>query len=769
MVQSPVLEPVSSKYKLKLKYGGYFRLAKNSSRKRYCFGFQKSIYIDAFTYNLEDLLEEVTKHYPSNMDLIFSTCFVDKCAMEQTFIELDSNENFELMLSMYNTEKESTLYVTTNNNIDISSKQQRVQDEVTNEPHGEEESEYSLSDESYHSHYSTDNEVRSPDDEEETSSLRKKCPTMKVNSKFKNVIEFRRAINHYALVNEFEYLIEKSDLIRFTARCAHIECNWRIHASITQDGVTFEVKTFVETHSCTRSNKGGNKLATQGWVASVVTDKLKSDGDVSVTDLRKWVMKNYSVDVSYLKVYRGKEQAYTDMYGKWEDSFMKMNDFKEELVNRNPGSVVDIDYETDGNKKLFLRFFISLIACSKGFLDGCRPYIALDACHLKGKFNGVLVAATSVDGNNSIFPVAYGVLESENKSSWIWFLELLKKAIGTPNGLVISSDMQKGFEVAITQVYPSVEHRECIRHLYSNFKKHFRGEFFSKNLWRAARTYSVTEHERLLTEIAGVRKDALTYIIENHKKIWSRCKFGTTSKCDYITNNISEAFNSWVGELRYQPVLDLLDSIREKIMVRFDKKRRILQKWKGTLVPNTKSYLNKISKNLGEYDVCRSGENRAEVKCRGKRWEVLLDERKCTCRVWQVKGIPCVHAAAFIAFTRDVNWDKYVDSYFITEKLKATYALEVAPMPAKDQWVHIDTGEKIYPPTIKRPPGRPRKNRILSHDEPKRRHRCSRCSEYGHHAKTCKNASYQSFNQHESSTSKRGRGRSTKASRKLLI
>ncbi|KAI3760103.1 hypothetical protein L1987_50493 [Smallanthus sonchifolius] len=95
------------------------------------------------------------------MDLIFSTCFVDKCAMEHTFIELDSNENFELMLSMYNTEKELTLYVTTNNNIDISSKQQRVQDEVTNEPHGEEELEYSLRDESYHSHYSTDNEVRS--------------------------------------------------------------------------------------------------------------------------------------------------------------------------------------------------------------------------------------------------------------------------------------------------------------------------------------------------------------------------------------------------------------------------------------------------------------------------------------------------------------------------------------------------------------------------------------------------------------------------------
>ena len=84
----------------------------------------------------------------------------------------------------------------------------------------------------------------------------------------------------------------------------------------------------------------------------------------------------------------------------------------------------------------------------------CRPYISLDACHLKGKFNGVLAAAVSIDGNNSIFPVAYAVLESENTRSWEWFLMSLKKAIGTPNGLVISSDMQKGLEAAITQVYP---------------------------------------------------------------------------------------------------------------------------------------------------------------------------------------------------------------------------------------------------------------------------------------------------------------------------
>ncbi|GKB63284.1 uncharacterized protein Tco_0919470 [Tanacetum coccineum] len=232
------------------------------------------------------------------------------------------------------------------------------------------------------------------------------------------------------------------------------------------------------------------------------------------------------------------------MYGKWEDSFMMIDALKEEIRNRNPGSIVDTDFEISGNKKCFQRFFISLAACSRGFILGCRPYISLDGYHLKGKFTCVLVSATGIDGNNSIFPVAYGVLESENTASWSWFLKLLKEEIEIPDGLVISSDMQKGLEAAISDVYPSVEHRECIRHLYSNFKKKFRGDFFKSKLWGAARTYSDRFAEKLLNEMAAINEEAIKYLNDNHKKILSRSKFGTISKYDYITNNISESFNS---------------------------------------------------------------------------------------------------------------------------------------------------------------------------------------------------------------------------------
>ncbi|KAJ9552716.1 hypothetical protein OSB04_016761 [Centaurea solstitialis] len=583
MVQSPMIEQVAPSYKLTLKYGGFFRLARNSCRQVYCLGYRKSIYMETCTYNMSDLLEDVRKHYPSKSDQVLSILFLDKNAKEQSFIQLDSHENFMVMLSMYKDEAEVTIYVTADKFV------QQSGDEVIEEcDDGNDSDSNCPSEESYHSRHSSDDEYEFLNDESESVgySKNKKGPTMKVNSKFPNVVSFRKALNHYALTNEFEYVIEKSDSTQLTACCDDKKCAWRIHASLTQDGITFEesirfkVKKFVDTHSCTRSNKCVNKHATQGWIAEVVTDKLKSDGDVSCAELQKWLMRNYNVDVPYMRVFKGKELAYNDMYGKWDDSFLKIDDFKEEIRKRNLGSVVEIDFETKGDRNISCDFFLL-----QGFLHGCRPYIGLDACHLKGRFNGVLAAATSIDGNNGMFSVAYGVLESENTKSWTWFLESLKKAIGTPHGLVISSDMQKGLEVAITQVYPNVEHRECMRHLYSNFKKHFRGDFFMLKLWGAANTYNVSKHDRLLNEIASVRGEAIAYLNENHKKIWSRSKFGTEVKCDYITNNISETFNSWIGELRYKP-------------------------------------------NLGEYQVIRSGDNRAEVKCKDERWEVLLDEKK---------------------------------------------------------------------------------------------------------------------------------------------
>ena len=80
-----------------------------------------------------------------------------------------------------------------------------------------------------------------------------------------------------------------------------------------------------------------------------------------------------------------------------------------------------------------------------GFLGGCRPFVGLDGCHLKGMLGGQLLSAIAKDGNDNIFPVAMAIIEQENKDSWIWFLKQLANDIGRLEELNLAfiSDRQK--------------------------------------------------------------------------------------------------------------------------------------------------------------------------------------------------------------------------------------------------------------------------------------------------------------------------------------
>ncbi|KAF0911780.1 hypothetical protein E2562_012281, partial [Oryza meyeriana var. granulata] len=91
------------------------------------------------------------------------------------------------------------------------------------------------------------------------------------------------------------------------------------------------------------------------------------------------------------------------------------------------------------------------------------PYLAIDSTFLTGKFKGQLAIACAVDGHNSMFPVALGIFDLETNENWMWFMQQLKDAIGTPRGLAICTDVGKGIDSAVHEVFPNAEHRECMK------------------------------------------------------------------------------------------------------------------------------------------------------------------------------------------------------------------------------------------------------------------------------------------------------------------
>ena len=63
-------------------------------------------------------------------------------------------------------------------------------------------------------------------------------------------------------------------------------------------------------------------------------------------------------------------------------------------------------------------------------------------------------AALALDVHNWMLPVAFGYFDGETKENSIWFMQQLKKAIGPMQHLAICTDVCKGLESSVKDVFP---------------------------------------------------------------------------------------------------------------------------------------------------------------------------------------------------------------------------------------------------------------------------------------------------------------------------
>jgi hypothetical protein len=275
---------------------------------------------------------------------------------------------------------------------------------------------------------------------------------------------------------------------------------------------------------------------------------------------------------------------------------------------------VKIDTQVVDGKVYFHRFFCALGPCIQGFLGSCRPYLSVDSTCLNGRWNGHLAAATALDGHNWMYPIAFGFIDGETKDNWVWFVTQLRKALGNIDKLAICTDACKGLETAVELVFPNADKRECFRHLMQNFIKNFHGNSY-RGMYPAARAYRTEVFNSHLGPILQADPDVHAWLHRNHPFKWMRCTFDRDIKCDYINNNLAECFNNWVKDHKDLPVVELADKIREKIMVLWEKRRRISERLSGVILPAIIQQLNAKSRGLGHLKVISAGKGYAEVAC----------------------------------------------------------------------------------------------------------------------------------------------------------
>jgi len=180
-------------------------------------------------------------------------------------------------------------------------------------------------------------------------------------------------------------------------------------------------------------------------VSKAIVPALMSNEDLRVTTIMNDMRRDYGVGITFGRAWKAKMIATEIIDGDAARQYANLWRYATKINRALEKNTVKINVERVGPtiQPRFGSFYFCFEGCKQGFLNGCRPFIGVDGCHLKTQYGGQLLIAVGRDANDQYYPLAFGIVEVENKKSWRWFLTLLLDDIGTEKRWVFISDQQK--------------------------------------------------------------------------------------------------------------------------------------------------------------------------------------------------------------------------------------------------------------------------------------------------------------------------------------
>ncbi|XP_065867770.1 uncharacterized protein [Euphorbia lathyris] len=575
--------------------------------------------------------------------------------------------------------------------------------------------------------------------------------TFELGQTFANAKAFPLAVSKYSVQEGCPLKVIKSDKNRVRYHCEPT-CSFKLYAVKDGNCDEFVVRTFVPSHECTRQYT--NPRATKLFLAEYFKEKIRGKPEYSIRDMKDHAKEALELEVTPSMCKTAKRAIIQELDGGYKEEYSCLEAYVNELITSNPGSTFDLQFSKEGlriGKRIFCRLYLCFDACRKGWMDGCRPIIGLDGCFLKDICKGQLLVAVGHDAMDQIYPIAWAVVEKETKANWEWFLSHLIEDLKLQDGanVTLMSDMQKGLLLAVSMLLPRAEYKWCARHVLSNWGIKFKGLELQKHFWSCAWSTYEKEFNDNLKTLADVNKKAAEYLLKYPPQHWCRAYFTDRCKDPMVDNNITESFNSWILEQRSRPILRMLEELRVMIMNRLHENEKKATSWSGDYSPTSMQEFM-LNHSIARY--CRvvfNGEKGYEVTHGTDRHCVILLERKCICRAWQLSGIPCPHAICAM-YHAEINPVKQIDLYYSKLRYMMTYKYKMQPGRGKHFW-RMEDFEPIEPPKITRMPDRPKKTRIREASEGNVGERtgtglsrkgqiqkCSNCGQTGHKRTYCK-------------------------------
>ncbi|VVA10829.1 PREDICTED: MuDR family transposase [Prunus dulcis] len=548
-----------------------------------------------------------------------------------------------------------------------------------------------------------------------------------VGQEFKSVKEFRDALQKYGIAHRFMYRLKKNDTNRASGRCIAEGCSWRIHASWDSSVQRFRIKNMNKIHTCGREF-WKSYHPTKSWLVSIIKDRLLDSPHLKPKELANGILQDFGIAVNYTQVWRGIEDARELLLGSYREAYNQLPWFCEKMAEANPGSNIML--------------FTVMIG---DFNNGCRPIIFLDATSLKSKYHETFFAATALDGDDGVFPVAFAIVDVENDDNWRWFLEQLRSVVSTSQSLTFVSDREKGLKKSVIEVFENAHHGYSLHRLLESFKKNLKGPFHGDgkgllpiNFVAAAHAVRLDGFKTSTDQIRRVSSQAYDWVLQIEPECWTNALF-KGEHYNHVTSDVAETYIKWIEEVRELPIAQKIEVLSCKLMELINTRRTDSSTWPTKLTPSKEEKLRQETLQAYGLKVLFSSDTLFEVH-KDSINVVDIDKWDCSCLKWKATGLPCCHAIAVFNCTGRNVYD-YCSRYFKANNFQLTYSESINPsapfQPLDSDTIDLETLH-VLPPFISKPQNQEKKKQTRTKGVITRTVTCARCKEVGHNKATCK-------------------------------
>ncbi|KAH9671275.1 SWIM-type domain-containing protein [Citrus sinensis] len=298
-------------------------------------------------------------------------------------------------------------------------------------------------------------------------------------------------------------------------------CKWRIRAtrSSNEQNVPWVVKRINNVHTCHNEVLvDGRHQVRSRAVGHIIAEKYIQDKRIyTPNDIRAYMQQEYGVQLTYQQTYRAREVGLEIVRGNPAESYNLVPKYSHVLTTANEGTVTHLEQDGDGN---FLYYFVALGSSIKGFMQYIWPVIAVDGTHLKGLYRGSMFVATCLDSNNQLYPLAIGIMDSENNDAWEWFMMKLHGVIGDRPELFEG----KRYSILTTNIAESVnafmrEPRKFpVTHLVDHFRKTLQQWFYDRKIVAESMTTRLTTWaDEIVTERRTIAERMIVLPVSPHR------------------------------------------------------------------------------------------------------------------------------------------------------------------------------------------------------------------------------------------------------------